>query len=665
MIPVADNKNSLLPSWWIVTSLFLLAVGLRWHQLDRALGGGDENQVLLEFVYSPIDYIVTTFSHGSGGHHIFHTIILRMMVVLFGEENTLAIRFPAFSAGLACLWLIYKIAQQVFPSHQVPRLTLLIAVICPVHIYYSQTARGYSFVMLFTTLAMFSTLQILKSKNVFLWGTVLFLSGFLAFYTQPLTLIFLLGLALWILAVLTVPSLRADFEPDLGPSGKKFLQFLYVFLTMAGASLLAYWPLKEGIMQSADKEYNVSSIFSSSWDLAIHFIPDLFLKIFPGPLIGFIPFCIVGIFFGKTIFRSIRSLPIIILLTTYLVSLATGLAWFPRSYLFNLPLILIFTAAGMIHTGQWLKDKFKIPAVGKFFLPGLICLYAVISLKIIFLDHYPSIKTHDGKAYQLAVKSNASLLDFISIADSKNFLYARSVFKENIQNIIAQNKLDRLKIITPESLALGDYELPSTKGMWPIFRNLKNPEHLDTQNVTGGKKIITVSGAHSIPLLPDDFEASEHWKILAGNGKLSSEKENKIIGEHSLLLEANTKQDLIVQAIVPGVVQIDRPQWVLLIWIRRNLNPKAMSYHPLVGGTMTISGKPQNLSFMMGKMNNGINVQLKGGTKGLFADYWTVNSSLGQVMPGTFSFNISLKCDRGETVLYDGFRLFLLDLPEG
>ncbi|GJL78620.1 MAG: hypothetical protein NPINA01_16090 [Nitrospinaceae bacterium] len=66
---------------------------------------------MLEGVYSPISYIVTTISHSFGGHHIFHTLILRMVVVLFGEENTLALRFPAFSAGLVCLWLSYKVAQ--------------------------------------------------------------------------------------------------------------------------------------------------------------------------------------------------------------------------------------------------------------------------------------------------------------------------------------------------------------------------------------------------------------------------------------------------------------------------------------------------------------------------------------------------------------------------
>ena len=137
----------------IITSLFLIGISLRAYQLGRALGGGDENEILLSWVYTPIDSIVNTWSLGvlSGGHHVFHTITLRMMVLLFGEENELAIRFPAFAAGVACLWFIYKISREIFPSRALAHFAMLVSAVCPIHIYYSQTARGYSFMILFTS----------------------------------------------------------------------------------------------------------------------------------------------------------------------------------------------------------------------------------------------------------------------------------------------------------------------------------------------------------------------------------------------------------------------------------------------------------------------------------------------------------------------------------
>ncbi|SVD44536.1 uncharacterized protein METZ01_LOCUS397390, partial [marine metagenome] len=59
--------------------IILIGIFLRLYHIDRALGGGDENQVLLEFAYYPIEHIITTYAHGRGGHHILHTICLRLM----------------------------------------------------------------------------------------------------------------------------------------------------------------------------------------------------------------------------------------------------------------------------------------------------------------------------------------------------------------------------------------------------------------------------------------------------------------------------------------------------------------------------------------------------------------------------------------------------------
>ena len=161
---------------YILVVFLLLGIFLRAHQLDRALGGGDENQALLEWVYAPMNYILTpagdprfwNWSLGYGFDQIFNNIVLRMMVLLFGEENALAIRAPAFVAGIACLWVVYKIARQISPSKAVARLALLTIALCPIHIYYSQTARGYSFVMFFSALSIYATLKLLKSdKNFF------------------------------------------------------------------------------------------------------------------------------------------------------------------------------------------------------------------------------------------------------------------------------------------------------------------------------------------------------------------------------------------------------------------------------------------------------------------------------------------------------------------
>ena len=79
---------------YILATILLLGFFLRAYHLDRALGGHDENQILLSWVYMPLDFIVTpgghsfiTFEANPGTDHVFHNIVLRIMVLLFGEEK--------------------------------------------------------------------------------------------------------------------------------------------------------------------------------------------------------------------------------------------------------------------------------------------------------------------------------------------------------------------------------------------------------------------------------------------------------------------------------------------------------------------------------------------------------------------------------------------------
>ena len=74
--------------------------------MDRALGGGDENHMLLYFGYTHLQYIATTYFDAS--NHIFHTMLVNLMSRWFGEENAVAIRMPTFLFGLATLWMTYE-----------------------------------------------------------------------------------------------------------------------------------------------------------------------------------------------------------------------------------------------------------------------------------------------------------------------------------------------------------------------------------------------------------------------------------------------------------------------------------------------------------------------------------------------------------------------------
>lgn len=646
----------------IPITFLLLGIYLRAYQLDRALGGGDENQVLLEFAYTPINYIVTTYSHGAGGHHVFHTIILRIMILLFGEENAVAIRFPAFLAGIACLWFIYKIAREIFSSKIVAQLSLLAAVVCPVHIYYSQTARGYSFVMLFSTLSIFTTLKLLKSDDYLKWGLLLFLSGILLAYTQPIAVIFILSLAIWILIVLTVPAFKEEFGLQLKSTSKKIYQFLSVFLLIGVSSFLSYWPLLTSMAQSAKEDYKfrIIGMYSSSSDILIHFIPNLFLKIFPGPLIYFFPFIVVGILFSQTNKRAYRLLPLVILFTTYLVTLASGFVWFPRSYLFNFPLIIVFLVSGILLTGEFLKNLIKSST--SFNLVGYCLLgsFVTLSLMELFANQFPKTKTINIKEYRQNINNQVQPNDLLIVPDSRHYIYARSLYKKNLLNIISDSRLSGIKLLGESDFKPEEFKVKTPSGLRSVFFNGLNK--FDSTRVSKDRKINHLKEIVSNSFLPDDIEASVDWEIQSGSGQVHTVKEHKFSGEYSLHIKASPEKDLVLRGLLKQT-ELSQPHLLILLWSTKKFSPKDKYFIPELVLGVHQNGKKYFAQLPLGKTNEGMNILIKEKNSNEKAYYWQIHSAIGMLPPGEFSLYMYLNSEAGKAVMYDSFRIFLVGRP--
>ena len=64
--------NTTKASLTLIATIFALALALRFYHLDRALGGNDENAMLLYFGYAPLKTIVTNY--WDVNNHIFQTI---------------------------------------------------------------------------------------------------------------------------------------------------------------------------------------------------------------------------------------------------------------------------------------------------------------------------------------------------------------------------------------------------------------------------------------------------------------------------------------------------------------------------------------------------------------------------------------------------------------
>ena len=162
--------------------------------------------------------------------------------------------------------------------------------------------------------------------------------------------------------------------------------------------------------------------------------------------------------------------------------------------------------------------------------------------------------------------------------------------------------------------------------------------------------------------MSDDFEEVSEFKTVSGNGEVIRSDDHVLFGEQSLEIKASSQQSFVASASVNGEFNIDKPSLAVLIWARKNFNKKTIAYHPILIGQMEFSGVNKSFQILTGKINDGIGIQIKEKPGKHESYYWFINSAIGALPPGNYKFNIVIKSDAGQRTLYDGFRLFFIEL---
>jgi hypothetical protein len=247
------------------------------------------------------------------------------------------------------------------------------------------------------------------------------------------------------------------------------------------------------------------------------------------------------------------------------------------------------------------------------------------------------------------------------INDANNYLYARSVYKTSIQNIIQKNKLSGVNFIKEFPQNNKENEVSKKRDMWLQLVNMFEKESLQYIDVSGGKQITKLSKYEALPVLPVDFESNVPWQITQGNGEISTIEEHKLAGKQSLKLAAYQQQSMIAKAFIPGKYRIDRTSFIVIVLAVKNFNPHLMVYHPLLTANINLNNESKKVKLLTRKVNDGINLQIKENIGAKEEYYWKLNSFLGVIPPGNYNFELFLKCHEGNSVLYDGLRMFLIE----
>ncbi|MBU0503839.1 MAG: glycosyltransferase family 39 protein [Candidatus Omnitrophica bacterium] len=165
-----EQKNALM-LWLILT----LAIAIRIYKLGDADLWYDE-------VYA---YFMTTLTYGDITRKIFgeqfylYNILLKFWVFCFGMSE-FSLRFLSMLFGVVSVPIMYKIGKLLFNT-KVGLIGSFLLSISPIHVWYSQEARGYSLSIFITLLIIYFFIRVLKESKVYLW-IGLILSSLISIY---------------------------------------------------------------------------------------------------------------------------------------------------------------------------------------------------------------------------------------------------------------------------------------------------------------------------------------------------------------------------------------------------------------------------------------------------------------------------------------------------
>lgn len=173
--------------------ILLIALGIRLINLNQSLWWDEAINIVYARSHTLWDFI-TKYSMGDF-HPPGYFALLWIWIKLFGSSEISA-RLPSVLCGAATVYLTYLIGKELF-SKRAGLIASLFLSLAPLHIYYSQEARMYSFAAFAAVLATYFFIRLFRGLRFGLWGYALSLvlllySDYVAYLILPAHLVFVL-----------------------------------------------------------------------------------------------------------------------------------------------------------------------------------------------------------------------------------------------------------------------------------------------------------------------------------------------------------------------------------------------------------------------------------------------------------------------------------------
>jgi hypothetical protein len=145
---------------WAIGGLLVLATVLRLHALEVG-PWFDEIDTWVHYARRPLGEILTTFD--SQNQHLVYSVLARCSILVLGD-GVVALRLPAVMFGVASVFALWRFALRVTDRREALFAAALLTVSYH-HVWFSQNARGYTGLLLFTLLGSTCFLDMLATRE--------------------------------------------------------------------------------------------------------------------------------------------------------------------------------------------------------------------------------------------------------------------------------------------------------------------------------------------------------------------------------------------------------------------------------------------------------------------------------------------------------------------
>jgi uncharacterized membrane protein len=157
----------------------------------------DESVSYQDYAKESVAFVATHYYKPN--NHIFHNVLVSISMRFLGSRSEAKIRLVVFFAGILLIPMFYFLSRKLL-NHKTVWPACLLMIVCPVLVFYSVNARGYSFLVFFGIISFYASCQIYErrsdsgriiwNKRLFLWEGVSVLSNSLALWTVPTHIFF-------------------------------------------------------------------------------------------------------------------------------------------------------------------------------------------------------------------------------------------------------------------------------------------------------------------------------------------------------------------------------------------------------------------------------------------------------------------------------------------